>query len=219
VIPDAYFARFETKKYRNENPVQRALIRRFVAALHDLFIEAGPVSSVLEVGVGEGFISGYLSEQLPSVRFAAVELDAADAARARGLFPGLDVREGSAYDLSAVPGPYDLVICAEVLEHLDAPARALEEMLALRPRRLLLSVPHEPFFMLSNLARLKNVARLGNDPEHVNHWGRGAFRRLLEPRLDVLRLTTSYPWILALAAPRDIGAASGPKPRAPAEPC
>src|SRR5262249_17931545 len=103
VIPDAYFARFETKKYRSENPVQRTLIRRFVAALHELFSEAGPVSSVLEVGVGEGFISGYLSEQLPSIRFTGVELDGEDVARARRLFPRLDVREGSAYDLSTVP--------------------------------------------------------------------------------------------------------------------
>jgi SAM-dependent methyltransferase len=201
VIPDAYFARFETRKYRCESPVQRALIRRFVAALHDLFIEAGPVSSVLEVGVGEGFVSGYLSEQLPSIRFAGVELDPADVARARRLFPRLDVHEGSAYDIPC-PGPFDLVICAEVLEHLDDPGRALDEMLRLRPRRLLLSVPHEPFFMLSNLARLKNVARFGDDPEHVNHWAPRSFRRLLASRLDVLRLTTSYPWILALAAPR-----------------
>jgi len=36
----------------------------------------------------------------------------------------------------------------------------------------------------------------------VQHWGRRAFGRLLEDRVDVLRLTTSYPWILALAAPR-----------------
>jgi hypothetical protein len=56
--------------------------------------------------------------------------------------------------------------------------------------------------MLSNLARGKNVTRFGNDPEHVNHWGTSSFRRLLETRLDVLRLTTSYPWILALTAPR-----------------
>jgi 2-polyprenyl-3-methyl-5-hydroxy-6-metoxy-1,4-benzoquinol methylase len=202
VIPDAYFARFETTKYRNENPVQRTLIRRFVAALHDLFIEAGPVTSVLEVGVGEGFLSGYLSEQLPSVRFTGVELDLGDVARARRHFPHVEVHQGSAYDLSALPGGYDIVICAEVLEHLETPDRALEQMAALRPRRLLLSVPHEPLFMLSNLARLKNVTRLGNDPEHVNHWGPRSFRRLLERRLDVLRVTTSYPWILALAAPR-----------------
>jgi SAM-dependent methyltransferase len=202
LIPDAYFARFETKKYRNDHPVQRALIRRFATALHDLVIEAGPLSSVLEVGVGEGFISGYLSEQLPGVRFTGVALDAADVARARRHFPRIEVREGSAYDLGALPKGYDLVICAEVLEHLDDPARAIREMMGLRPRRLLLSVPHEPFFMLGNLARLKNVGRLGNDPEHVNHWGRGSFRRLLEGQLDVLRLTTSFPWILALAAPR-----------------
>ncbi len=202
MIPDAYFARFETRKYRNENPVQRALIRRFVAALHDLFIEAGPVSSVLEVGVGEGFISGYLSEQLPAIRFTGVELGEADVLRARRLFPRLEVHQGSAYALQALPGGYDLILCAEVLEHLDSPGRALDEMLALKPRRLLLSVPHEPLFMLSNLARLKNVARLGNDPEHVNHWAPRSFRRLLETRLDVLRVTTSYPWILALAAPR-----------------
>jgi len=202
VIPDGYFSRFETRKYRNENPVQRALIRRFVAALHELFIEAGPVASVLEVGLGEGFISGYLSEQLPALRFTGVELDAADAARARRHFPRIEVHQGSAYELGTLPGGYDLIICAEVLEHLDDPARALDQMARLGPRRLLLSVPHEPFFMLSNLARLKNVARLGNDPEHVNHWSPRSFRRLLAPRCDVLRVTTSYPWILALAAPR-----------------
>jgi len=202
VIPDEYFARFETKKYRSENPVQRALIRRFVASLHDLFVEAGPVSSVLEVGVGEGFISGYLSEKFPAIQFTGVDLSECDVARLRQKFPRVDAHVGSAYELGDLPGNYDLIICAEVLEHLDAPERALDAMLARRPRRLLLSVPHEPFFMLSNLARGKNVGRFGNDPEHVNHWGRGSFRRLLETRLGVLRLTTSYPWILALTAPR-----------------
>lgn len=202
MIGDDYFARFETKKYRSENPVQRALIRRFVAALHDLFIEAGPVQSVLEVGVGEGFLSGYLSEKLPSIKFTGVDLSAGDLGLLRRHFPRVEAHQLSAYELGALPGGYDLVLCAEVLEHLETPARALDQMLALRPRRLLLSVPHEPFFMLSNLARGKNVARLGNDPEHVNHWGRRSFREMLEARLAVLRLTTSYPWILALTAPR-----------------
>jgi 2-polyprenyl-3-methyl-5-hydroxy-6-metoxy-1,4-benzoquinol methylase len=202
VIPDEYFARFETKKYRNDNPVQRALIRRFVSTLHELFIEAGPVSSVLEVGVGEGFISGYLSEKFPAIRFTGVDLSADDVARLQKKFPRIEAHAGSAYELGGLPGGYDLIICAEVLEHLDTPERALDEMLRHKPRRLLLSVPHEPFFMLSNLARGKNVTRFGNDPEHVNHWGVRSFQKLLETRLSVLRLTTSYPWILALCAPR-----------------
>ena len=206
MIPDAYFDRFATPKYQSKNPVQRALIRRFVAALHDLFIEANPVASVLEVGVGEGFLSGYLSEKFPEKRFTGVDLRAEDLARVNALFPRIATFEGSAYDLSRIApgaeGGFDLVMCAEVLEHLDEPERALDEILRLRPRRVLLSVPHEPLFMLSNLLRGKNVSRFGNDIEHVNHWGPSAFRRLLETRLTVLRLTTSYPWILALAAPR-----------------
>ena len=202
MIPDAYFARFETPKYQNKNPVQRALIRRFIASMHDLFIDANPVSSVLEVGVGEGFLSGYLSEKFPSIRFTGVDLNPADLEKLNAKFPAITTKQGSAYDLAGLEPHYDLVICAEVMEHLDEPERALDEMLKFKPRRLLLSVPHEPFFMLSNLARLKNVSRWGNDPEHINHWTPRSYKKLLSTRLDVLRLTTSYPWILALAAPK-----------------
>jgi SAM-dependent methyltransferase len=207
LIPDEYFERFETPKYRSRSAVKRALIRRFVSALHDLFIEANPAARVLEIGVGEGFLSGYLSEKFPEKRFVGVDRSEADLERLRRLFPRVEALAGDACDLGALVrypsgAGFDVVICAEVLEHLDAPDRALEEIQRLRPRRAIFSVPHEPFFMLSNLLAGKNVRRLGNDPEHVNHWGPASFRRLLEPRFDVLRLTTSYPWVLCLTAPR-----------------
>lgn len=201
MIPNNYFDRFATKKYRNENPVQRALIRRFVERLHSLFIRACPVERVLEVGCGEGFLSGYLSERFPAISFSGIDLSDGDVGRLRAEFPRIEAHVGSAYDLSAL-GDFDLVICAEVLEHLDTPERALDQMLARHPKHLIVTVPHEPWFMLSNLARGKNVTRFGNDEEHVNHWGKRSFRRMLESRLRVEELTTSYPWILALASPR-----------------
>ena len=46
------------------------------------------------------------------------------------------------------------------------------------------------------------LSRLGNDPEHVNHYGKASFAKLVGSRFDVLRVETSYPWLLALAAPR-----------------
>ncbi|HEY4116916.1 MAG TPA: class I SAM-dependent methyltransferase [Byssovorax sp.] len=205
MIPDAYFDRFETKKYRSQNPLQRALIRRFVRALHGLFIDANPVTSVLEIGCGEGFLSGYLSEKFPDKRFTGVDLSPDDVGKLRAKFPRIDANAASVYELDravAGKGPFDLVMCCEVLEHLDEPARALDQMLALAPKRLLLSVPHEPFFRGSNLLRGKNVARLGNDVEHVQHWSKRGFGDMLAARVDVITLTTSYPWILALAKPR-----------------
>jgi len=202
VIPDSYFDRFHTPKYSNRNPVQRALIRRFVARLHELFYRAGPVRSVLEIGVGEGFLSGYLSETLAEVDFTGVDLDRDDLERLRAKFGRIETHQGSAYDLRFLSGPFDIVICAEILEHLDTPERALDEVLRLEPGHVLLTVPHEPWFRLSNLLRGKNVSRLGNDIEHVNHWGPRSFRKLLAPRFRIVAMTTSFPWLLTLLAPK-----------------
>lgn len=203
MIDDAYFARFDTPKYRNENPLQRLLIRRFVSKLHSLFLRACPAQRVLEIGAGEGFLSGYLSEKMPNVKFSTVELLEDEVARQRRKFPALDAHVGSVYELGFLEGGYDIVMCCEVLEHVDEPERALRE---LRSKckgdgHLLLTVPHEPFFMLSNLARGKNVSRFGNDIEHINHWGRRSFRRLLEREVRIEELHQSYPWLLALARP------------------
>ena len=105
-------------------------------------------------------------------------------------------------DLSFLSPPYDVVMCCEVLEHVNDPPAALASLDSLGAKRLILSVPHEPFFMLSNLARGKNVTRFGNDPEHLHHWTKASFKRLLGSRFDVLALDTSYPWIVALCESR-----------------
>lgn len=201
-ISDSYFDRFETKKYRAKNPVKRALIRRFVGALHELFESGDAPKSVLEIGVGEGFLSGLLSERYPDVQFSGVDLNEHDLALLAQKFPRIKRYCANIYDLSALPGGYDLIICAEVLEHVAEPERALQQIVDLHPKRVILTVPHEPWFMLSNLAMGKNVTRLGNDIEHVNHFTVSSFRRLLTRQLELSRVTTSYPWILAAGRPK-----------------
>jgi 2-polyprenyl-3-methyl-5-hydroxy-6-metoxy-1,4-benzoquinol methylase len=202
VISDEYFDQFHTKKYRAKNPLKRALIRRFVERVSQLFGDGPMPKSVLEIGIGEGFLSGYLSGLHPGIKFSGVDIQEADLERLRSRFPHIEAHAANIYDLSGLVGGYDLVICAEVLEHLEQPERALDQIVALSPSRVILTVPHEPWFMLSNLAMGKNVGRLGNDIEHCNHFTVRSFRRLLATRFDLTRVTTSYPWILAGGQPR-----------------
>jgi 2-polyprenyl-3-methyl-5-hydroxy-6-metoxy-1,4-benzoquinol methylase len=202
VISDEYFDQFQTKKYRARNPVKRRLIARFVDKVTELFHEGGAPRSVLEIGVGEGFLSGHLSGIHPGTKFTGVDIQADDLQLLRAKFPQIEAHEASIYDLSALPGGYDLIICAEVLEHLERPTDALDQIVRLRPERVLLTVPHEPWFMLSNLAMGKNVRRFGNDIEHCNHFTVPSFRKLLASRFDLTTVTTSYPWILASGKPR-----------------
>jgi len=202
VISDEYFDQFQTQKYRAKNPVKRALIKRFVDQVTALFHDGGAPRSVLEIGIGEGFLSGHLSGIHPKTKFSGVDIQASDLELLRAKFPHISAHVGNIYDLSALPGGYDLVICAEVLEHVTDPERALEQIVKLRPERVILTVPHEPWFMLSNLAMGKNVTRLGNDIEHVNHFSVASFRKLLSPKFELTSLTTSYPWILAAGRPK-----------------
>lgn len=201
-IPDSYFDSFETSKYRSGNPVQRYLIRRFMEKLVALFDRTAPASSVLELGCGEGFVSGQLSTRRPLETYVGVDPNAVDLANLRAKFPQVQTHQGSIYDLSFLDRKFDLVVCAEVLEHLDEPGAALEQIVSVSPRWVILSVPHEPWFCLSNLARGKNVRRLGNDEEHVNLWSRAAFARTIEPYLNIESHSISYPWQLVLATPK-----------------
>ena len=202
MIPDAYFDQFRNPKYRRRNPVQRLLLRRFVAKVESLFVEAAPAEMVLEVGVGEGFLAGYLWERFSDKKFTGVDLHQESLDRLKCLFHGIETHQGDAYDLAFLGREYDLVICAEVLEHLQDPQRALNQILSLKPKHTILTVPHEPWFMVSNFLRGKTLRRFGNDSGHVNHYTVRSFRRLLSPYFEILRLTRSYPWILALAKPR-----------------
>jgi hypothetical protein len=56
--------------------------------------------------------------------------------------------------------------------------------------------------MLSNLMRGKNVRRFGNDPEHINHWGKSSFRRFVEQSFVVDEVHSAFPWTVVLARPR-----------------
>ena len=58
-----------------------------------------------------------------------------------------------------------------------AVAPAVAELARVTADRCVVSVPWEPWFRLGNLGRGRNVARLGNDPEHVQWFTPRRLRR------------------------------------------
>lgn len=198
LIPDPVRSDNEGK-YRSGNPVVRRLLARFLRQVGDLAEIAAP-RRVLEVGCGEGLVIRYLARRLPGVRIDGVELDARALERARLHCPDASLVRGDVCELPVRRGAYDLVLCLEVLEHLGDPARALRELRRASRGGCLLSVPHEPYFRLGNLLRGKNLRRLGDPSDHVQHWGAREFRALCAEHLTVRRSTTSFPWLIVLGA-------------------
>jgi hypothetical protein len=100
---------------------------------------------------------------------------------------------------------FDLVLGIEVLEHVPDPTAALAELERVSRGRLILSVPREPIWRFANMARGKYLANLGNTPGHIQHWSRRSFAELVGSRLEVVRVSTPFPWTMIEARPHGAG--------------
>jgi 2-polyprenyl-3-methyl-5-hydroxy-6-metoxy-1,4-benzoquinol methylase len=188
-------------KYGTRNPIARRLQSGFERDMFELLAALGPVSSVLEVGCGEGHMTARLARSFPAATVVGRDLSPVIVAEARARHPGLRFETQSVYDTAARGERFDLVVACEVLEHVDDPARALAAIAA-AARFVFVSVPREPLWRLLNLARGRYVARLGDTPGHLQHWSRGALLELLATRLEVVAVRTPLPWIQVLGRVR-----------------
>ena len=186
------------QKYASRNPIQRALLGRFLDQVVEL-VRASGARSVLDVGCGEGYVLHRLAEANLGLTLRGLDMSEEAVAEATSLLGERarvvvgDAREPPFDDT------FDLVLMTEVLEHIPDPEQMLPVLEALTHRHLVLSVPWEPFFMGLNFLRGKHLSDWGNDPEHVNHWGRAGFQRFVEERFEVLRAPVAFPWTLVLA--------------------
>lgn len=188
------------QKFRARNPIVVRLIDRFYASLRSLVEPLDP-DSVLDAGCGEGETVGRLADCLPR-RVAGIDVRDDCVAFTRQRFPWMEVSRQSVYKLAFPDRSFDLVLCLEVLEHLDEPAAALSELSRVSRRDLVLSVPHEPWFRVGSLLRGKHLARLGNHPEHLQRWNRDTFGDFLASKVEVVSVATAFPWLIAHCRPR-----------------
>ena len=171
-------------KYEKAGAIGGLLIDRFYAAVGRLAATLDPAPrTAFEVGAGEGFSTTYLRRLLPTgCAIDSSEHDATLLARARARNPGIGFEQQSVYALTRPTASVDLVICLEVLEHLEDPARGLAELARVAGRALIVSVPNEPLWRALNCARGKYLGALGNTPGHLQHWTPWAFERLVATR-------------------------------------
>ncbi len=187
-------------KYKSKNPIKRFFLNRFLDKLKDLSFYVSP-KTILDAGCGEGFTIEFLNKSpklLKKLKFYGIDSSERTISRAKEIVPFADLKVGNVYNLPYPDSFFDLVICSEVLEHLKDPEKALLEVGRVSKKYLLLSVPNEPWFMISSLFSGQNILRLGKHPEHINFWNVNDFIELVKKYFTILKVITSFPWVLVL---------------------
>jgi len=112
-----------TREREKKTKTQRA------AALEGVKLEG--IQKILDVGCGTGVVGIDLVNLIPSAQFVGVDIEYSILQVAKGNIPAGVVSSfvsGDAYHLPFDKTSFDLVACQYVLQHLNRPARALEEM-------------------------------------------------------------------------------------------
>jgi len=199
VIGNAY------NKYASTNPIVRRIMRGFTDSLDRLVTKIHP-RSIHEVGCGEGFwVIRWFSEGYDVVGSDFSE-DVIELARTNGVERGLPPDRfyvKSIYELSAAADAADLVVCCEVMEHLDDPQHALSNLREIVIRDLIISVPREPIWRILNVARGKYISDLGNTPGHIQHWSKNGIVRQVETHFTVSEIVTPLPWTMLHCRAKD----------------
>lgn len=192
-------------KYNSRNPVVRRIMAGFHAALDELVDAASP-GSIHEVGCGEGYWVTHWHRQGFAARGSDFSASVVALANENAIEQGLPqdlFAVQSVYELDAERDAADLVVCCEVLEHLEDPAAALERLRTVAGRYLIVSVPREPLWSLMNLARGRYWSQFGNTPGHIQRWTQREFVDLVSGIFRIESLRAPIPWTMLLCAPKD----------------
>jgi 2-polyprenyl-3-methyl-5-hydroxy-6-metoxy-1,4-benzoquinol methylase len=186
-------------KYGTANPVARRLMAGFLREF-DRLVEQTGASEAHEVGCGEGELAIRLARGGLRVRGSDAFPEVLEEAGQRAAVAGVEVAFETmpVEQLDPDRDGAQLVVCCEVLEHLEDPDLALDVLAGLARPWLLASVPREPLWRALNLARLSYVSDLGNTPGHLNHWSKRDFVRFLTRRFEVVGVVSPLPWTMAL---------------------
>lgn len=188
-------------KYMTKNKLKRVMVDKLNEKIIGSILDVKKRSNmerinILDAGCGEGFITRIVKDRIPDSQIIGVEYATEAFEVAQRLNPDITFCQGNIYNLDFEDNTFDLVICTEVLEHLDRPDKAVKEIIRVASKGVIITVPNEPWFCLGNLLVLKNVKRLGNPEDHINHWTSINFRKFILSDNDELLFSfgKSFPW-------------------------
>lgn len=133
---------------------------------------------ILDIGCGEGITLQKLLYRFPEKDISGIDVSRANVEICKKY--GLPVKQGSVYDLEFGNESFDCCILTEVIEHLEYPLKAVQEIYRVLRKSglLILLFPNDFTFKLARILTLK-FREAFYDYKHLRQWTPGEIREIL----------------------------------------
>ena len=131
-------------KYEDTGMIAKYLVDSYFKSVEKLLEKATNITNAHEIGSGEGRSTMRLNKMVPNLTASEYVEDLVVLAKKNN--PETNVFQESVYSLQYKDESVDVVFLLEVLEHLDYPEAALEEIKRVSKKYLILGVPREPLW-------------------------------------------------------------------------
>lgn len=195
-------------KYGSKNPIEKLIMKGFFDSIDDMLEFSGIAMMggyCLEAGCGEGNLTQHISNWFckfdTAVTFNAFDISEKLIEENKYKFSEISFFTHNIYEnleskFIPVGEKYNLIVCSEVLEHLERPKDAIEN-LKNYGNRFIISVPNEPLWRILNVVRGKYLRDFGNTPGHIQHFSMKKFCNMLnECGLRVRKISRPLPWLM-----------------------
>ena len=185
---------FNYTKYIDKNPLQKLLLNNFFSTIFKM-IDDLSINRILDAGCGEGVMLGQFKDKKIGKYLEGVDYSKDALNLAKNFYSNIVFKKGNIYNLPYKNNSFDLVTCIEVLEHLEKPRNAVQEIMKVSRKYVIFSVPNEPIFRIANFLRGRYIKDFGNTPGHINHWSMNSFFDFLKTQdVKIISVKTPFPW-------------------------
>ncbi|MEI8047707.1 MAG: class I SAM-dependent methyltransferase [Bacteroidota bacterium] len=187
-------------KYGSKNPIVRLMMQGYENSLNEFVTIVNP-TSIHEVGCGEGYWSLKWLEKGIETLGSDFSNTIISMAKSNAMERNLNTENfivRDIYNLDPNSDTANLVVCCQVLEHLENPIKALEALRSVAKPYVIICVPNEPLWSILNMARGKYLSDCGNTPGHIQKWSKNGLLKFVSQYFEVINVNLPMPWTMLL---------------------